>query len=99
MSETDLELDDGRTLHAYDRAPMTRTAGSPSSGTTARRTSVRLPSPFSRPRTGSASAGCPTTGQDTAGRPPPGPGRGVADALSIDRFAAMGWLREHADRD
>src|SRR5918994_1800562 len=43
------------------RARMTRTAGSPSSGTTARRTSGRPPSHFSRPRIGSASPGYRTT--------------------------------------
>ena len=72
-------------------------AGSPSSGTMARRTSGHPLSHFSRPRTGSASAGYRTTGPATPGRPPPGSGRGVggsdasavADVLSIDRFVVI----------
>jgi hypothetical protein len=66
--EIDVDLADGRTLHTYD----TRTAPpivSPFSGTVARRTSARLPSPFSRPPPGSASAGCRMTGPDMADQP------------------------------
>jgi hypothetical protein len=72
------------------RAPMTRTAGSPNFGappellfSATDRLGIRWVS-YDRQGYGGAT---------------PGPGRGVADALSIDRCAVMGWLREHADRD
>ena len=96
--ETDLESGDGRRLHVYDTGGD-GAAGSPSSGTTARRTSARLPSRCSRPPPGSASAGCRTTGPDTADRPParagtwprrPPTSPRIADALGIGRFAVMG---------
>jgi hypothetical protein len=75
-----------------------RTIGSPSSGTTAPRTSARHPNRSSRIWSDSASAGSPTTGPATAGRRPT-PGRdvasaaadvaAVADALGVERFAVM----------
>jgi hypothetical protein len=45
------------------------TPASPSSGTTARRTSARRPNRCTRPPPGTASAGCRMTGRDTADRP------------------------------
>jgi pimeloyl-ACP methyl ester carboxylesterase len=76
-----------------------RTVGSPFSGTMARRTSARLPSPFSRPQPTSASAPV-SYDRPGYGGSTPYPGRNVAsaaaytstsaDALGIDRFAVMG---------
>ena len=71
VTETDLELSDGRTLHVYDTgaddADGARLAvfwhhGTPNIGAP--------PEPFSRLQPGSASAGCPVTGPDTVDQPP-----------------------------
>ena len=69
VMETDLELGDGRTLHAYDtgaddedgRLAVFWHHGSPNIGSP--------PAPLSLPPSGSASDGCPTTDPATAGRP------------------------------
>ncbi len=66
VTETELRLKDGRTLHAYDtgadgtagRLTVFWHHGTPNIGAP--------PSPFSRPRLGSAFAGCRTTGPDMA---------------------------------
>ena len=69
VTETDLELPGGRTLHVYDtagdggedRLTVFWHHGTPNLGPP--------PEPLFRPPTGSASAGCRTTGPGTAGRP------------------------------
>ena len=100
VTETDLGLGDGRTLHVYDtgagdadeRLAVFWHHGTPNVG-------APPESPSSQPRPASASAGCRTTGPDT-GDLPPYPDRdvasaadyvpGIAEALGIDRFAVMG---------
>jgi hypothetical protein len=63
VTETDLKLGDGRTLHVYDtgtddadgRLTVFWHHGTPNIGAP--------PEPLSHPRPGSVSAGCPTTGR------------------------------------
>lgn len=99
VTQTDLVLGDGRTLHAYDAAAGGAEGRLGCSGTTARPTSARRPSRCSRPPPSAASAGCRTTGRATADprptqaatwRPRAADVASVADALGIERFAVMG---------
>ena len=60
VTETDLKLRDGRTLHVYDSAGEDGGQN---------RLAVFWQHRCSLPPTGSASAGCRTTGPATAGRP------------------------------
>jgi pimeloyl-ACP methyl ester carboxylesterase len=99
VKEFDVELDDGRTLHAYDAGPDGATGhfavfwhhGTPNIGAppeplfpAARRLGIRWVS-YDRPGYG-GSTPCP--GRDVASAA--ADVRAVADALEIDRFAVMG---------
>src|SRR5215216_2314442 len=99
VTETDLELGDGRTLHAYDTGPDEAAGrltvfwhhGSPNIGappeplfSTADRLGIRWVS-YDRPGYGGSS---PRPDRDVASAA--ADASEVADALSIDRFAVMG---------
>ena len=100
VTESDLALRDGRVLHVYDtRRGRSRAPGSPSSGTTARPTSARLPEPlfpasarrgirwvsYDRPGYGGST---PRRGRNVASAA--GDVAAIADALGLEQFAVMG---------